>query len=208
MDAIDNSAGVDTSDHEVNIKILLNSVVGSGDMTEKQRNELLFEMTEEVAQHVLRNNYLQTQAISEAVAQASSMADVHARYIRALEQAGKLDRDLEFLPSEEELADRKSHGMGLTAPEFAVLLAYTKITLYHELLDSDVPEDPYLSHELERYFPTPLRERFRGRMKEHRLRQQITATHLTNNMVNRCGITFAYRMEDETGAAAPEIARA
>jgi glutamate dehydrogenase len=207
-DAIDNSAGVDTSDHEVNIKILLNSVVGSGDMTQKQRNELLFEMTEEVARHVLRNNYLQTQAISEAVAQAAPMADVHARYIRALEQAGRLDRDLEFLPNEEELADRKSRDVGLTAPELAVLLAYTKITLYDELLGSDVPEYPYLSKELERYFPTPLRERFRDRMKDHRLRQQITATHLTNGMVNRCGITFAYRMGDETGAAAPEIARA
>ncbi|MDP8952692.1 MAG: NAD-glutamate dehydrogenase [Actinomycetota bacterium] len=192
----------------MNIKILLDSVVGSGDMTEKQRNELLFEMTEEVAGHVLRNNYLQTQAISEAVSQASSMADVHARYIRALEQAGKLDRNLEFLPSEEELADRKSQGMGLTAPEFAVLLAYTKNTLHNELLNSDLPEDPYLSKELELYFPKPLRERLGDRMEEHRLRQQITATQLANGMVNRCGITFAYRMRDETGAAAPEIARA
>ena len=207
-DAIDNSAGVDTSDHEVNIKILLDSVVGSGDMTEKQRNELLFEMTEEVTQHVLRNNYLQTQAISEAVSQASSMADVHTRYIRALEQAGRLDRNLEFLPSEEELADRKSQGMGLTAPEFAILLAYTKLTLYNELLNSDVPEDPYLSKELERYFPRPLRERLGDRIKEHRLRQQITSTQLANGMVNRCGITFAYRLGDETGAAAPEVARA
>jgi glutamate dehydrogenase len=208
MDAIDNSAGVDCSDHEVNIKILLGSVVKSGDMTEKQRNELLFEMTEEVARLVLRDNYLQTQAISNSVAQASSMADVHARYIRALEHAGKLNRELELLPSDEELADRKSRDLTLTAPEFAVLLAYTKITLYDELLDSDVPEDSYLSNELQRYFPAPLRERFSDRMKEHHLRRQITATHLTNSMVNRCGTTFAYRLEEETGATAPDIARA
>ncbi len=207
-DAIDNSAGVDTSDHEVNIKILLDSIVESGDMTEKQRNELLAEMTEEVAQLVLRDNYLQTQALSNAVAQAASMVDVHARYIRALEHGGKLNRELEFLPSEETLAERKSDDMGLTAPESAVLLAYTKITLYRELLDSDVTEDSYLSGELERYFPTPLCERFRDRMEEHRLRREITATQITNSMVNRCGITFAFRLHEETGAAGPEIARA
>jgi glutamate dehydrogenase len=207
-DAIDNSAGVDCSDHEVNIKILLDSIVESGDMTEKQRNELLTEMTEEVAQLVLRDNYQQTQALSNAVAQAASMVDVHARYIRALEQAGKLNRELEFLPSEEELAERRSDGMGLSAPEFAVLLAYTKITLYREMLDSDVTEDSYLSGELERYFPTPLRERFRDRMQEHRLRREIIATQITNSMVNRCGTTFAFRLQEETGAPPPEIARA
>jgi glutamate dehydrogenase len=207
-DAIDNSAGVDCSDHEVNIKILLNSIVESGDMTEKQRNELLTEMTEEVAQLVLRDNYQQTQALSNALAQAASMVDVHARYIRALEQAGKLNRELEFLPSEEELAERKSDDMGLTAPEFAVLLAYTKITLYREMLDSDVTEDPYLSGELERYFPTPLRERFQDRMQEHRLRREIIATQITNSMVNRCGTSFAFRLQEESGAPPPEIARA
>jgi glutamate dehydrogenase len=207
-DAIDNSAGVDCSDHEVNIKILLDSIVESGDMTEKQRNELLADMTEEVAQLVLRDNYLQTQALSNAVAQAASMADVHARYIRALEHAGRLNRELEFLPSEEDLAERKSDDMGLSAPEFAVLLAYTKITLYREMLDSDVTEDPYLSGELERYFPTPLRERFRDRMQEHRLRREIIATHVTNSMVNRCGTSFAFRLQEETGAPPPEIARA
>jgi glutamate dehydrogenase len=207
-DAIDNSAGVDCSDHEVNIKILLDSIVESGDITQKQRNELLTEMTEEVAQLVLRDNYGQTQALSNAVAQAASMVDVHARYIRALEHAGKLNRELEFLPSEEELVERKSNDMGLTAPEFAILLAYTKISLYRELLDSDVTEDSYLSGELERYFPTPLRDRFRGQMWGHRLRREITATHVVNNMVNRCGITFTYRMREETGASVPEIVRA
>ncbi|MDQ5829123.1 MAG: NAD-glutamate dehydrogenase, partial [Actinomycetota bacterium] len=208
MDAIDNSAGVDTSDHEVNIKILLDAIVKNGDMTEKQRNELLAEMTEEVAQLVLRDNYQQTQALSLAVAQAAPMVDVHARYIRALENAGKLNRDLEFLPSEETLSERKSDGMGLSAPEFAILLSYTKITLYRELVDSEVVEDPYLFGELERYFPTPLRERFREQMKEHRLRREITATHLANSMVNRCGTSFAFRLNEETGASWPEIARA
>jgi glutamate dehydrogenase len=207
-DAIDNSAGVDCSDHEVNIKILLDSIVESGDMTGKQRNELLAGMTEEVARLVLRDNYQQTQALSNAVAQAASMVDVHARYIRALEHAGKLNRSLEFLPDEEALAERKSNGMGLTAPEFAVMLAYTKITLYRELLDSDVPEDSYLSSELERYFPTPLRERFRDRMKEHRLRREIIATSVVNDMVNRCGTSFTFRLEEETGAPPPQIARA
>jgi glutamate dehydrogenase len=208
MDAIDNSAGVDTSDHEVNIKILLDAIVKNGDMTEKQRNELLAEMTEEVAQLVLRDNYQQTQALSLAVTQAAPMVDVHARYIRALENAGKLNRDLEFLPSEETLSERKSDGMGLSAPEFAILLSYTKITLYRELVDSEVVEDPYLFGELERYFPTPLRERFREQMKEHRLRREITATHLANSMVNRCGTSFAFRLNEETGASWPEIARA
>jgi glutamate dehydrogenase len=207
-DAIDNSAGVDTSDHEVNIKILLDSIVEDGDMTGKQRNELLAGMTEEVARLVLRDNYQQTQALSNAVAQAASMVDVHARYIRALEHAGKLDRALEFLPSEETLAERKSEDMGLSAPEFAVLLAYTKITLYRELLDSDVTEDSYLSGELERYFPTPLRERFRDRMSEHRLRREITTTSVVNDLVNRGGTSFAFRLGEETGASPPEIARA
>jgi glutamate dehydrogenase len=208
MDAIDNSAGVDCSDHEVNIKILLDAIVEAGDMTDKQRNELLAGMTEEVGDLVLRDNYLQTQAISHAEAQAHSMVDVHARYIHALEHSGRLNRELEFLPDGETLGERKSEGGGLTAPELAILLSYTKITLYKQLLDSDAPEDPYLSRELERYFPTPLRERFREEIHEHRLHREITATHVANSMVNRCGITFAYRLAEETGATASEIARA
>lgn len=207
MDAIDNSGGVDCSDHEVNIKILLDSVVENGDMTEKQRNELLAEMTEEVGDLVLQNNYGQTQAIDNSEAQASSMADVHARYMRELEDDGRLNRELEFLPSEEELADRRSEGIGLVAPEFAILLSYTKIKVYDQLLGSDVPEDSYLSKELEKYFPTPLRERYRDQMEEHRLRRQIVATHLTNDLVNRCGTTFTYRLREETGGTVPEIAR-
>ncbi len=208
MDAIDNSAGVDCSDHEVNIKVLLDAIVENGDMTEKQRNELLAEMTEEVGQLVLQDNYQQTQAIDHTVDLAYSMVDVHTRYIRALVQSGSLNRELEFLPSEETLGERRSNDMGLTAPELAILLSYAKITLYKELLESDAPEDPYLSGELERYFPTPLRERFREQMRDHRLHREITATHVTNSMVNRCGPCFAFRLGEETGATGPEIARA
>jgi glutamate dehydrogenase len=208
MDAIDNSAGVDCSDHEVNIKILLDSVVENGDMTGKQRNELLVEMTDEVERLVLEDNYEQTRAISNASALAHAMIDVHVRYIAALEHAGSLNRELEFLPSDEELAERKAAGIGLTAPEFAILLSYTKITLYRELLASDLPEDPYLSVELERYFPTPLRERFREQMREHRLRREITATSVVNELVNKGGPSFAFRLGEETGATPADIARA
>ena len=208
MDAIDNSAGVDCSDHEVNIKILLDSVVENGDMTEKQRNELLVEMTDEVGQLVLHDNYEQTRAVSNALALAHAMIDVHVRYIAALEQAGSLNRELEFLPSNEVLAERRSQGKGLTAPEFSILLSYTKITLYRRLLASDLPEDPYLSDELERYFPSPLRERFSEQMREHRLRREITATSVVNDLVNRGGPSFAFRLGEETGAEPAEIARA
>ena len=207
-DAIDNSAGVDCSDHEVNIKILLDAIVESGDMTGKQRNELLASMTEEVGELVLRDNYEQTQALASAVVQAAPMADVHARYIRYLESTGRLNRELEALPNEETLSERRSNGGGLTAPEFAVLLAYTKLALYGNLMDSDAPEDPYLSDELERYFPVVLRERFRDRMRGHRLRRELVATQVSNGMVNRGGTTFVFRMAEETGAGAPEVARA
>ncbi len=208
MDAIDNSAGVDCSDHEVNIKILLDRIVASGDMTEKQRNELLAGMTDEVGELVLRDNYDQTLAISNALALAHPMVDVHVRYIRHLEQTGALNRELEVLPSDETLAERRSEGGGLTAPEFAILLSYTKITLYRQLLDSDLPEDPYLSAELARYFPTPLRERFGDRMEEHRLRREIVATRVANELVNRAGPSFVFRLGEETGASTAGISRA
>src|SRR5215213_5227757 len=208
MDAIDNSAGVDCSDHEVNIKILLDATVEAGDMTDKQRNELLASMTDEVGDLVLRDNYQQTQAINQAFALAFSMVDVHARYLRSLEHEGRLNRNLEFLPGDEELGERRSDNRGLTAPEIAILLSYSKITTYQDLLDSDAPEDPYLSRELERYFPTPLRDRFREQIHEHRLHRQITATHVTNSLVNRCGPSFVFRLGEETGAEASDIARA
>jgi glutamate dehydrogenase len=207
-DAIDNSAGVDCSDHEVNIKILLDAVVREGELTEKQRNQLLAEMTDEVAALVLRDNYFQTQSISITGAIAPALLEQQARFIRALERSGKLNRALEFLPSEEEIAERKSARLGLTAPERAVLLAYAKITLYDELLASDIPEEPYIASALERYFPKPLRARYRRQILEHPLKREIIATHVTNSMVNRVGSTFVHRMREETGASTGEVVRA
>ncbi|HTC80752.1 MAG TPA: NAD-glutamate dehydrogenase domain-containing protein, partial [Acidimicrobiia bacterium] len=157
-DAIDNSGGVDCSDHEVNIKILLDTVVADGEMTVLQRNRLLAEMTGEVAAMVLRDNYDQTGALATAAAQAAPMVDVHARYLRKLESEGGLDRAVEFLPSDEILAQRRSAGMGLTTPEFAVLLAYTKLDVVSHLLGSDACEDPWFERELTAYFPEPLRD--------------------------------------------------
>src|SRR5262249_45790815 len=179
-----------------------------GDLTEKQRNNLLAEMTDEVADLVLHDNYQQTQAISTTVAQAAGMVDVHVRYIRHLEQRGKLDRALEFLPDDETLIERKAAGLGLTPPEVAILLSYTKVGLYEDLLASDLPDDPNLVGELERYFPTPVRQRFRARLQRHALRREIVAARVTNDLVNRGGTTFAFRLNEETGATGAEIARA
>jgi glutamate dehydrogenase len=207
-DAIDNSAGVDCSDHEVNIKILLGVVVAAGDMTEKQRNELLAEMTDDVARLVLRNNYRQTQALSLAARQAPSMLGVHARLIQHLEQSGRLNRELESLPSDEVLSERGAAGGGLVLPELAVLFAFAKIELFDALVASDLPDDDFMTRELVRYFPTVLAERFRGQMDGHRLRRELIATYVTNSLVNRAGMTFAFRIAEETGAGAADIARA
>jgi glutamate dehydrogenase len=207
-DAIDNSGGVNCSDHEVNIKILLDAVVADGDLTNKQRDALLADVKDEVAELVLRDSYRQSQALTNGCAQSSSLVDVHARCVRLLGQLGKLNRDLECLPTEEAFAERKAAGEGLSTPEFAVLLAYTKIAIYDDLLASDLPEDPYLSRELQRYFPTTFCERFRDRLPEHRLRREIIANAVSNDLVDRQGTTFAYRLADETGASMPTIARA
>jgi glutamate dehydrogenase len=207
-DAIDNSAGVDCSDHEVNIKILVDALVASGDLTAKQRDALLTEMTDEVAELVLADNERQTQALTNASAQAASLVDVHARYTRWLENEGGLDRTLEFLPNEEDYAERKAHGAGLTAPEFAVLLAYTKNTLQQRLLETDLPDDVFLSRQLTGYFPSALRTRFPDEIEGHRLRREIVATSVVSEMVDHQGITYAYRLTDETGAHPADTARA
>lgn len=207
-DAIDNSAGVDCSDHEVNIKILLDQVVAEGDLTGKQRNDLLEQMTDAVGAAVLKDNYEQTETLALAEANAAGMADVHARLIRFFEQTLKLDRGLEALPDDEELSERQREHKGLTRPELAVLLAFSKIHLYAELLDSDVPEDAYLSAELEAYFPSPLPERFDDQIRLHRLRREIAATRVVNNVIHGGGITFVFRLSEETGAAPSDIARA
>ncbi len=206
-DATDNVAGVNCSDHEVNIKILLDSIVSKGRMSEEERNELLVEMTDAVGETVLHGSYAQTQALSLALAQAAPMIDVHARLIRRLEQVAGLDRGIEFLPDEEAIEDRKVDHKGLVSPELAVLMAYCKIHLYAELLESDVPEDPYLGRDLERYFPEPLQERYSRQMQEHRLRREIIATLVANQLVDRAGSTFAFRLGEETGASVSILAR-
>jgi len=207
-DAIDNSAGVDTSDHEVNIKIALNAAVASAKLTFDGRNDLLRQMTDEVAGLVLRDNYLQTQAISLTETMAPQLLDRHARMIRAFEKSGRLDRKIEFLPDEEEIRQRAAQKKGLVRPELAVLLAYAKIALYEDLLASDVPDDPLLGGDLLRYFPAPMVEGYRDEVERHRLRREIIATYITNSTINRVGPSFVFRMMESTGRAAQEVARA
>ncbi len=207
-DFIDNSAGVDTSDHEVNIKILLDGVVRDGELAPADRGTLLHEMTGEVGDLVLTHNYLQNRVLAAATAQAPQMLHVHARYIRKLERDGRIRRRLEVLPGDREVAERRSAGTGLTSPEFSVLLAQTKIAAAQEVLASGLPDDPYLRRVLTGYFPEPLRERYSGRMAAHRLHREIITTVVVNDMVDRSGITFAFRLNEETGASVPDIAAA
>ena len=207
-DFIDNSAGVNTSDVEVNIKILLNPMVEAGRLTRGDRNRLLARMTKEVAALVLRNNYLQSLAISTLELQSATRLSEYQHLIRSLERTGELNRALEFLPADDEFAERRKAGVGLTRPELAIVLAYSKIWLSNHLLASDVPEDPYLSSELDRYFPDPVAERFPKAIRRHRLRREIIATATTNSLVNRMGPTFMARAQEETGCGPAEIARA
>lgn len=207
-DAIDNSGGVNCSDNEVNIKILLNDVVEHGDLTEKQRNELLAAMQEEVAELVLYNNRHQTEAISIAEAQVAANLEMHSRLIQEMERSGNLDRALEFLPDKEEIADRKAKGIGLTRPEIAVLMAYTKTLLKNSIVSSDVLEEPAILNNLYEAFPKVLHQRFSEYMLRHRLRKEIIATRVSNSVINEMGISFISRLEDETGAGPPDIIRA
>ena len=207
-DFIDNSAGVDTSDHEVNIKILLNEVVDNGDMTGKQRNNLLADMTDTVADLVLTDNYDQTQAISIERTKSLQHVKEHARFIQMLEKAGSLNRELEFLPNDEILKEYAASKRGLTAPEISVLLAYSKIHTYDILLDSDAPDDDFLRNVVEQYFPEILVKNYRPTIADHRLRREIVATYITNRMVNQAGPLFAFQLAETTGASYADIARA
>ncbi|MFC4158019.1 NAD-glutamate dehydrogenase [Chitinimonas lacunae] len=207
-DAIDNSAGVDCSDHEVNIKILLGRLVQAGDMTLKQRNLLLAEMTDNVGDLVLRDNYLQTAAVSLERRQAQSLLSVHARLMQTLERAGKLSRRIEYLPSDVQLQERHKEGQGLTNPELAVLLAYSKMVLYEQLLESPLPKSPEWDDTLANYFPQRMQEGFRAQLPSHPLRSEIVATVLTNEIVNRMGITFVFRVAEETNASQADTVRA
>ncbi|MDG2481956.1 MAG: NAD-glutamate dehydrogenase [Alphaproteobacteria bacterium] len=207
-DAIDNSAGVDCSDHEVNIKILLGDVVEAGDMTVKQRDRLLVDMTEEVSDLVLRDNYLQTQALTVLQSHGETRTDEQIRFMRSIEQSGLLDRAIDGLPDDESLADWRTQGRRFTRPELSVLLAYAKMDLYPALLESDLPDDPDLQSDLVRYFPAPLQSGYADRIASHRLRREIVATFTTNSIVNRAGITFVHRMAEETGYGFADISRA
>ncbi len=207
-DAIDNSAGVDCSDHEVNIKILLGLAVADGELTLKQRDKLLAQMTDDVASLVLADNYFQTQSLSVSGVRGDKLLDAQAAFVRALEKAGRLNRAVEFLPSEDEIAERRAARAGLTSPERAVLLAYSKMVLYDELVRGTLVDDAYVSSALAGYFPAALRERHAALMPRHPLRREIVATVVANAMINRTGSVFVHRMQEETGASAEEVTRA
>jgi len=207
-DFIDNAGGVDCSDHEVNIKILLNGIVANGDMTEKQRNKLLESMTDAVSDLVLDNNYKQVQAISLAEQQAAERLGEYRRFISALESGGKLDRQLEFLPDDESMLERKAQGKGLTRPELSVLISYSKGILKEELASCDLHTDKYCAKAVETAFPQVLRDDFKSEIYNHRLLCEIIATQVSNDMVNHLGITFFYRMKESTGSSYNDIARA
>ena len=207
-DFIDNSAGVDCSDHEVNIKILLNQIVVNGDMTEKQRAQLLEDMTEDVARLVLRNNFRQTQALSIASYEALMRINEYRALITSLEREGGLDRGLEFLPSDEALTERRAKHLGLTRPELAVLICYVKGRVKLAILDSDIPEEPFFAKNIFNSFPALLHDRYEDEIRSHQLRREIIATQITNDMIDHMGITFIERMTQSTQAGIPEITRA
>jgi len=207
-DALDNSAGVDTSDHEVNIKIVTGEAITTGALTVADRDPLLFSMTDEVAALVLRHNYQQSLSVSVTEAQAGEEHDRLERFMRALERQGRLDRAVEFLPDTTAMRARGQSKQYLTRPELCVLLAYAKIDLNDEILHSDLPDDPLLEPELMRYFPAALQQKFEPAIRAHRLRREIAALQVVNSLVNRCGPTFVRNVGQRTGASAAAIARA
>ena len=207
-DFIDNSAGVDCSDHEVNIKILLNQVMANGDLTLKQRNKLLAEMTEEVSELVLSNNYLQTETLSLEQHSSTLTADLLHRYLVHLEKKGRINRKIEGLPSDEEILERKASGFGFARPEIAVLMAYDKILLKEEILASDLPEDPYFFDMLAAAFPKKISQKYEKELLQHSLRRELIATQLGSCVTNAMGINFVNRLQEETGASIPFIIRA
>lgn len=207
-DAIDNSAGVDCSDHEVNIKILVGGIVESGDLTLKQRNDLLASMTDEVGQLVLTDNYYQSLALDIACHRPLYVLDGQQRLMQTLESQGRLNRAIEFLPSDEEIARRKAHKQGLTAPENAVVLAYAKMAVFDELVASNLPDDPFFSRALKAYFPQVLSEKFPHAIAAHQLKREIIATFITNTVINRTGATFVNFIATEAAASAADVIRA
>ncbi|MBM4091556.1 MAG: NAD-glutamate dehydrogenase [Planctomycetes bacterium] len=206
-DSVDNSAGVDCSDHEVNIKILLDAVERSGGLTRRQRNSLLERMTDDVAELVLKDNYMQTGSLSVAMRFEPQLTDRLADFMRALERAGQLDRAIEFLPDDETLAQRKAKGRGFARPELCVLMAYAKIVLFNELCGSKFPDEPFMLGELDEYFPPILRNKYKAWIAQHHLRREIVATMTTNSIVNRLGISLAHELMAKSGKKACDIAR-
>jgi len=207
-DAIDNSAGVDCSDHEVNIKILLGAIVEAGDLTLKQRNDLLASMTDEVGHLVLTDNYYQSQALDIAAHRPLYVLDGQQRLMQSLEKQGRLNRAIEYLPSDDEILHRKARKQGLTAPEGAVVLAYAKMSVFDDLVASNLPDDPFFSRALKAYFPQVLSERFADAIAQHPLKREIIATYITNTVVNRAGATFVNFIASEAGATAADVIRA
>ncbi|WP_114418182.1 NAD-glutamate dehydrogenase [Marinospirillum perlucidum] len=206
-DFIDNAGGVNCSDHEVNIKILLQQVMQAGDLTRKQRDELLEQMTEEVASLVLKDNYTQAQALAIAELDSRNSLGHYRRLINTLEEEGKLDRELEFLPSDEELQDREAEHTGLTRPELSVLLAYAKADIKNAVLESEVPEDPWLGQALKRAFPQAILENYAKPLEDHRLKRELITTMLVNELVDHMGIAFVHRLKDNAAMSIPDIVR-
>jgi len=207
-DAIDNSAGVDTSDHEVNIKILLDRAISNGELDVADRNALLAEQTEEVGRLVLRDNYEQNVLLGVGRHGARALMSVHRRLIREMEKAGELDRELEFLPADKVCAAREANDEGLTSPEMAVLAAYVKIALTEAVRDSPVPDETWFRRVLRSYFPRPIAARFDADLENHPLHREIVTTCVVNDMVNRGGATFVFRAQEETGADVAQVTRA
>lgn len=207
-DAIDNAGGVHSSDYEVNLKILLDAEVTSQDLTEKQRNRLLASMTDEVASLVLQQNYQQSQIQSLARRQSALMIDDHRRLIHLLESEGRLKRKLEFLPPDEQLEELARSNQGLTRPEIAVLLAYSKLRLFDQLIDGDIGSDPDLAQELPSYFPKPIQQQYPEQLNHHPLRSELIATHLSNLIGNRLGPTIIHHLQEETRCAPMDAVRA
>lgn len=207
-DFIDNAGGVDCSDHEVNMKILLDDMVANGDMTVKQRNTTLEKLTEDVSELVLANNYRQTQALGVAYTESRQRVEEYRRLINGLESDGKLNRELEFLPSDEQISERKANDKGLTRPELSVLISYVKGDLKEQLASDELANDPFVGHIVETEFPAAMKKKFGRVMTEHRLRKEIIATQVANDMINYMGITFYSRLHESTGCTAFEAAKA
>ncbi|WP_445166100.1 NAD-glutamate dehydrogenase [Mycolicibacterium sp. Dal123E01] len=206
-DAMDNSAGVDCSDHEVNIKILVDSLVTAGKVSAEERTELLASMTDEVSRLVLTDNIDQNDLMGTSRANAASLLNVHARQIAELEERRGLNRALEALPANKEIRRRQEAGIGLTSPELATLMAHVKLALKDDVLASDLPDQEVFAARLPQYFPSRLSEHFGADIRTHQLRREIITTMLVNNVIDTGGITFAYRVAEDTGVGYVDAVR-